>query len=201
MITKQEREMAKHEIADISYDLSVRDGILGLDQVKDVLRKSQPSHHSTHTIGVDYDNWRLAITQTDRLGHIEINRSHGAVSVDIVIGGHRAHLSVAGDSAVHYIADDLGELIRTPLEALKVYAICTSVHYIADNLGELIRTPLGAFKIYASCTSVDDGRRELKARRAGIHPVPSIPGYTWSHSSLSEPFVLHHTLVRDGGAP
>ena len=26
MITKQERELAKHEIADISYDLSVRDG-------------------------------------------------------------------------------------------------------------------------------------------------------------------------------
>ena len=49
MITKQERELAKHEIADISYDLSVRDGILGLDQVKAVLRKSKPSHHSNHT--------------------------------------------------------------------------------------------------------------------------------------------------------
>lgn len=176
MITKQERELAKHEIADISYDLSVRDGILGLDQVKDVLSNSQPSHHSTHTIGVDYDNWRLAITQTDRLGHIEINRSQGAVSVDIVIGGHRSQiasaLDVAGDRTVHYIADDLGELIRTPLEALKIYAICTSV---------------------------DDGWREMKARQSGIHPAPSIPGYTWSHSSLSEPFVLHHTLVRDGG--
>lgn len=172
MITKQEREMAKHEIADISYDLSVRDGILGLDKVKDVLRNSQPSHYSTHTIGVDYDNWRLAITHTDRLGHIEINRSHGAVSVDLVIGGHRTHLAVAGDSAVHYIADDLGELIRTPLEALKIYAICTFV---------------------------DDGWREIKSSQAGIHPAPSIPGYTWSHSSLSEPFVLRHTLVRDGG--
>ncbi len=74
MITKQERELAKHEIADISYDLSVRDGILGLDKVKDVLRNRQPSDYSTHPIGVDYDNWRLAITHTDRLGHIEINR-------------------------------------------------------------------------------------------------------------------------------
>lgn len=174
MITKQERELAKHEIADISYDLSVRDGILGLDQVKDVLRNSQPSHCSTHTIGVDYDNWRLAITQTDRLGHIEINRSHGAVSVDIVIGGHRTQLASAGDRAVHYIADDLGELIRTPLEALKIYAICTCV---------------------------DDGWREIKSSQAGIHPAPSIPGYTWSHSSLSEPFVLRHTFVRDGGTP
>ena len=27
MITKQEQELAKHEIADISYDLSVRDDI------------------------------------------------------------------------------------------------------------------------------------------------------------------------------
>lgn len=174
MITKQERELAKHEIADISYDLSVRDGILGLDQVKDVLRNSQPSHYSTHTIGVDYDNWRLAITHTDRVGHIEINRSHGAVSVDIVIGGHRTHLAVSGDRAVHYIADDLGELIRKPLEALKIYAVCTSV---------------------------GDGWREMRSRRAGIHPAPSIPGYTWSHSSLSEPFVLRHTFVRDGGAP
>ena len=121
MITKQERELAKHEIADISYDLSVRDGILGLDQVKDVLRNSQPSDYSTHPIGVHYDNWRLAITQTDRLGHIEINRSQGVVSVDIVIGGHRSQIASAGDRAVHYIADDLGELIRTPLEALKIY--------------------------------------------------------------------------------
>ena len=178
MITKQERELAKHEIADISYDLSVRDGILGLDKVKDVLRNSKPSHHSTHSIGVDYDNWRLAITQTDRLGHIEINRSHGAVSVDIVIGGHRSQiasaLDVAGDRAVHYIADDLGETIRTPLEALKIYAICTCV---------------------------DDGWREIKSRQAGIHPAPSIPGYTWSSSSISEPFVLRHTFVRDGGTP
>lgn len=118
MITKQERELAKHEIADISYDLSVRDGILGLDQVKDVLRNSQPSDYSTHSIGVDYDNWRLAITHTDRLGHIEINRSQGVVSVDIVIGSHRTQLASAGDRDVHYIADDLGELIRTPLEAL-----------------------------------------------------------------------------------
>lgn len=172
MITKQERELAKHEIADISYDLSVRDGILGLDKVKDVLRNSQPSDYSTHPIGVDYDNWRLAITHTDRLGHIEINRSQGVVSVDIVIGSHRTQLASAGDRAVHYIADDLGELIRTPLEALKIYAICTSA---------------------------DGGCRELTARRAGIHPVPSIPGYIWSHSSLSEPFVLRHTFVRDGG--
>ena len=171
-VTKKERELTPSERAELIYDLSVRDGILGLDQVKDVLRNSQPSHFSTHPIGVDYDNWRLAITHTDRLGHIEINRSQGVVSVDIVIGSHRTQLASAGDRAVHYIADDLGELIRTPLEALKIYAICTSVN---------------------------DGWRELKARQAGIHPVPSIPGYTWSHSSLSEPFVLHHTLVRDGG--
>ena len=174
MITKQERELTKHEIADISYDLSVRDGILGLDQVKDVLRNSQPSHNSTHTIGVDYDNWRLAVIQTDRLGQIEINRSHGSVRVYLVIGGHRANLAVDSDSAVHDIADDLGELIRTPLEALKIYAICTSVY---------------------------DGWREIKSRRAGIHPVPSVPGYIWSHSSLSEPFLLRHTFVRDGGNP
>ena len=77
MITKQERELDNHEIADISYDLSVRDGILGLDQVKDVLRNSQPHQRSTHHIGVDYENWRLAITNTDwMLGLIEIRRTY-----------------------------------------------------------------------------------------------------------------------------
>ena len=49
MLEQQERELTPYEISDISYDLSVRDGILGLDQVKDVLRNSQPSHYSTHT--------------------------------------------------------------------------------------------------------------------------------------------------------
>ena len=33
MLEHQERELTSYEIADISYDLSVRDGILGLDKV------------------------------------------------------------------------------------------------------------------------------------------------------------------------
>ena len=65
MLEHQERELTPHEIADISYDLSVRDGILGLDQVKDALRKIQPHQRSTLHIGVDYENWRLAVTDTD----------------------------------------------------------------------------------------------------------------------------------------
>ena len=112
MLEQQERELTPYEISDISYDLSVRDGILGLDQVKDVLRNSQPSHYSTHTIGVDYENWRLAIS-----------------------------------------------------------------------------------------TTVTDGSYELAAKRAGIHPYPRIPGYTWSHTSMYAPFAICHTLVRTGGNP
>ena len=110
MLEQQERELTPYEIADVSYDLSVRDGILGLDQVKDVLRNSQPSHYSTHTIGVDYENWRLAIS-----------------------------------------------------------------------------------------TTVTDGSYELEPKRAGIHPAPSIPGYTWSRTSTYAPFVLCHTMVWTGG--
>jgi hypothetical protein len=112
MLEHQERELTPYEIADIIYDLSVRDGILGLDQVKDVLRKIQTHQRSTHHIGVDYENWRLAIS-----------------------------------------------------------------------------------------TTVTDGSYELAAKRAGIHPYPRIPGYTWSHTSMYAPFAICHTLVRTGGNP
>ena len=72
MLEHQERELTPHEIADISYDLSVRDGILGLDQVKDALRKIQPHQRSTHHIGVDYENWLLAISTTVTDGSYEL---------------------------------------------------------------------------------------------------------------------------------
>ena len=144
MLEHQERELTPYEIADISYDLSVRDGILGLDQVKDSLRKIQPHQRLIHHIGVDYENWRLAITDTDwMLGLIDM-------------------------------ADDLDEMIQKALESLKINAISTTVY---------------------------EGSRELGPERAGIHPAPSIPGYTLSHSSTYSPFVLRHTLVRTGGTP
>ena len=134
MLEHQERELTPYEIADISYDLSVRDGILGLDKVKDSLRKIQPHRRSTHHIGVDYENWRLAI---------------------------------------NHMVDDLDDLIQKALESLKINAINTTV---------------------------TDGSYELDPTRAGIHSVPSIPGYTWSHTSMYSPFVLRHTMVRTGGA-
>ena len=131
MLEHQERELTPYEIADISYDLSVRDGILGLDQVKDSLRKIQPHQRLIHHIGVDYENWRLAI---------------------------------------NHMVD---ELIQKALESLKINAINTTV---------------------------TDGSYELESTRAGIHPVPSIPGYTWSHTSMYSPFALRNTMVRTGGA-
>lgn len=174
MLEQQERELTPYEIADISYDLSVRDGILGLDQVKDSLRKIQPHRRSTHPIGVDYENWRLAITDTGRLGLIEIRRSHNVVTTEIVIGSRRELLCSGGDGTINHIADSLDELIQKSLEALKINAISTTVY---------------------------EGSREMAPKRAGIHPVPSIPGYTWSYSSTYSPFALRHTMVWTGGTP
>ena len=175
MLEHQERELTPHEIADISYDLSVRDGILGLDQVKDALRKIQSHQRSTHHIGVDYENWRLAITDTDwMLGLIHIRRDYNVVTVDIVIGSRRKLLCGGGDGTINHMADDLDEMIQKALESLKINAISTTVQ---------------------------EGSRELGPERAGIHPAPSIPGYTLSHSSTYSPFVLRHTLVRTGGTP
>lgn len=174
MLEHQERELTPYEIADISYDLSVRDGILGLDQVKDALRKIQPHQRSTHHIGVDYENWRLAITDTDwMLGLIEIRRAYNVVTVEIFIGSRRKLLCSGGDGTINHMVDDLDELIQKALESLKINAINTTV---------------------------TDGSCELEPTRAGIHPVPSIPGYTWSHTSMYSPFALRHTMVRTGGA-
>ena len=172
MLEQQERELTPYEIADVSYDLSVRDGILGLDQVKDALRNSQPNHRSTHPIGVDYENWRLAITDRYRLGLIEFKRSQGMVTAEIVVGSHRGLLASGGDGVIDRIVDDLDELIQTALESLKINAISTTVY---------------------------EGSRELEPKRAGIHPAPSIPGYTWSRTSTYAPFVLCHTMVWTGG--
>lgn len=172
MLKQQERELTPYEIADISYDLSVCDCILGLDQVKDALRNSQPNRRSTHPIGVDYDNWRLAITDTGQLGLIEIRRSHNIVTTEIVIGSRREALCSGGDGTINHIVDNLEELIQKSLEALKINAISTTVY---------------------------EGSRELAPKRAGIHPVPSIPGYTWSHTTTYASFVLCHTLVWTGG--
>lgn len=173
MLEHQERELTPHEIADISYDLSVRDGILGLDQVKDALRKIQPHQRSTLHIGVDYENWRLAITDTDwMLGLIDIRRDYNVVTVDIVIGSRRKLLCSGGDCTINHMADDLDEMIQKALESLKINAISTTVY---------------------------EGSRELGPERAGIHPAPSIPGYTLSHSSTYSPFALRHIMVRTGG--
>lgn len=173
MLEHQERELTPHEIADISYDLSVRDGILGLDQVKDALRKIQPHQRSTLHIGVDYENWRLAVTDTDwMLGLIDIRRDYNVVTVDIVIGSRRKLLCSGGDGTINHMADDLDEMIQKALESLKINAISTTVY---------------------------EGSRELGPERAGIHPAPSIPGYTLSHSSTYSPFALRHIMVRTGG--
>lgn len=180
MLEHQERELTPYKIADISYDLSVRDGILGLDQVKDSLRKIQPHQRLIHHIGVDYENWRLAITDTDwMLGLIDIRRDYNVdavdtVTVDIVIGSRRKRLCSGGDGTINHMADDLYEMIQKALESLKINAISTTIY---------------------------EGSRELGPERAGIHPAPSIPGYTLSHSSTYSPFVLRHTLVRTGGTP
>lgn len=174
MLEHQERELTPYEIADIIYDLSVRDGILGLDQVKDALRKIHPHRRSTHPIGVDYENWRLAITDTGRLGLIEVKRSQDTITASIVIGSRRGLLASGGVYTINHIADGLDELIQKALESLKINAISTTVY---------------------------EGSRELAPKRAGIHPVPSIPGYTWSHTSTYAPFVLRHTMVWTGGTP
>ncbi len=173
-VTKKERELTPSEGAELIYDLSARDGILGMDQVKDALLKIQPHQRSTHHIGVDNENWRLAITDTDwMLGLIEIRRAYNVVTVEIVIGSRRKLLCSGGDGTINHMADDLDEMIQKALESLKINAISTTV--------------------------TDGSSNELEPTRAGIHPRPSIPGYTWSHTTMYSPFALRHTMVRTGG--
>lgn len=107
------------------------------------------------------------------LGLIEIRRAYNVVTVEIVIGSRRNLLCSGGDGTINHMVDDLDELIQKALESLKINAINTTV---------------------------TDGSYELESTRAGIHPVPSIPGYTWSHTSMYSPFSLRHTMVRTGGA-
>ena len=76
-----------------------------------------------------------------------------------------------------------------------------TINHMADDLDEMIQKALESLKINTISTTVTDGSYELAPKRAGIHTAPSIPGYTWTHSSTYSPFVLRHTLVRTGGTP
>ena len=76
-----------------------------------------------------------------------------------------------------------------------------TINHIADDLDEMIQKALESLKINAISTTVTDGSYELEPTRAGIHPRPSIPGYTWSHTSIYSPFALRHIMVRTGGTP
>ena len=102
----------------------------------------------------------------------DIRRDYNVVTVDIVIGSRRKLLCSGGDGTINHMADDLDEMIQKALESLKINAISTTVY---------------------------EGSRELGPERAGIHPAPSIPGYTLSHSSTYSPFALRHIMVRTGG--
>ena len=58
-VTKKERELTHSERAELIYDLSVRDGVLGLNGVVAELRHCKSDATRTFPIGIDWNVWSL----------------------------------------------------------------------------------------------------------------------------------------------
>lgn len=168
-VTKKERELTPSERAELIYDLSARDGVLGLNGVVAELRHCKSDSTRTFPIGINWDEWRLAITHTDQIGHLELSRRMGIFWVELTLGGHTREIA--------------------PEEQ-------RNVDRLIDQLDEEVRRCLGRLKIEVFSTSHRSKDRGLIGREAGLHGPQPKPGYQLLLSSMSWPYHITHEYER-----
>jgi len=168
-VTKKERELTPSERAELIYDLSVCDGVLGLNWVIAELRHCKSGMTRTFPIGIDWNEWRLAITHTDRIGHIELSRRMGIFWVYLNLGGSTHEIALEEQRNVDRLIDRLDEEVRRCLDKLKIAVFSTS--YRAKGRG-------------------------LIDRQVGLHGPQPKPGYRLLLSNMSWPYHLTHEYER-----
>lgn len=168
-VTHRERELTPSERAELIYDLSVRDGVLGLNEVIAELRHCKSDMVRAFPVGINWDKWRLAITHTDQIGFLELRRERGIFHVELNLGDHPRVIAVEDHRSVDRLIDRLDEEVRRWLDKLKVAVFSTS-HRARD--------------------------RGLIERQTGLH-VPQPPqGYRLLLSRVRHPYHLMHEYER-----
>ena len=170
-VTKKERELTPSERAELIYDLSVRDGILGLNGVVAELRHCKSDTTRTFPIGINWDEWRLAITYTDQIGHIELSRRMGIFWLELTLVGTTREIAPEDHRNVDRLIERLDEEVRRCLGALKIAVFSTS-HRVK---GRGLTGP---------------------GRQAGLHGPQPQPGYRLLLLSMSWPYHLLHEYER-----
>lgn len=168
-VTKKERELTPSERAELIYDLSVRDGVLGLNGVVAELRHCKSDATRIFPIGIDWNEWRLGVTNTDQIGHLDVSRRMGIFWVELTLGG-----------STHEIAPEDHR----------------NVDRLIYRLDEEVRRCLGALKVATFSTSHRAKDRGLISRQVGLHGPQPKPGYQLLLSSMSWPYHLTHEYER-----
>lgn len=125
-VTKKEREPSPSERAELIYELSARDGVMGLNRVVAELRHCKSDMTRTFPIGIDLKEWRLAITHTDQIGHLEVSRRIGIFWVELTLGGSTHEIAPEEQRNVDRLIDRLDEEVCRCLDKLKIAVFSTS---------------------------------------------------------------------------